>query len=101
MTSMALFYVIWLVVGYLLTMGKSSEEGRTWSFCGLLCLAVFEYQTRILNVDYLAPIDPKGKNVEDWMNEVEGGMREAVHKVMYDALVQYLEVPRDQWTLKK
>mgnify|MGYP000067473068 CR=1 FL=1 len=50
-------------------------------------------------VDYLAPIDPKGKNVEDWMNEVEGGMREAVHKVMYDALVQYLEVPRDQWTL--
>ena len=45
LTSMALFYVIWLVVGYLLTMGKSSEDARTWGFSGLLALAVFEYQT--------------------------------------------------------
>ena len=55
MTSMALFYVIWLVVGYLLTMGKASEDARTWAFSGLLALAVFEYQCRILSVDYLAP----------------------------------------------
>lgn len=54
MTSMALFYVIWLVVGYLLTMGKASEDARTWAFSGLLALAVFEYQCRILSVDYLA-----------------------------------------------
>lgn len=58
MTSMALFYVIWLVVGYLLTMGKASEDARTWAFSGLLALAVFEYQTRILSVDYLAPVFP-------------------------------------------
>ena len=57
--SLSLFYIIWLVVGYLLTMGKSSEEGRTWAFSGLLTLAVFEYQTKILSVDYLAPIFPK------------------------------------------
>ena len=59
LTSMALFYVIWLVVGYLLTMGKSSEDARTWGFSGLLALAVFEYQTRMLGVDYLAPIFPR------------------------------------------
>ena len=57
-TSMALFYVIWFVVGYLLTMGKASEDARTWAFSGLLALAVFEYQTRILSVDYLTPIFP-------------------------------------------
>ena len=56
--SLSLFYVIWLVVGYLLTMGKASEDGRTWAFSGLLCLAVFEYQTKILSVDYLAPVFP-------------------------------------------
>ena len=58
LTSLSMFYVIWLVVGYLLTMGKASEDGRTWAFCGLLSLAVFEYQTRILSVDYLSPIFP-------------------------------------------
>ena len=31
-----MFYVIWLVVGYLLTMGKASEDARTWAFSGLL-----------------------------------------------------------------
>lgn len=58
LTSLSIFYIMWLVVGYLLTMGKSSEEGRTWAFSGLLALAVFEYQTRILSIDYLAPIFP-------------------------------------------
>jgi len=56
--SLSLFYVIWIVVGYLLTMGKASEDGRTWAFSGLLTLAVFEYQTRILSIDYLAPLFP-------------------------------------------
>lgn len=56
--SLSLFYVIWIVVGYLLTMGPSSEDGRTWAFSGLLTLAVFEYQTKILSVDYLAPVFP-------------------------------------------
>jgi hypothetical protein len=56
--SLSLFYIIWLVVGYLLTMGRASEDGRTWAFAGLLTLAVFEYQTKILSIDYLAPVFP-------------------------------------------
>ena len=56
--TLSIFYVIWLVVGYLLTMGKASEDGRTWAFSGLLALAVYEYQTRILDADYLAPVFP-------------------------------------------
>ena len=35
------------MVGYLLTMGKGSEDARTWAFSGLLALAVFEYQARL------------------------------------------------------
>mmetsp|Transcript_46168 Transcript_46168/g.76331 ORF Transcript_46168/g.76331 Transcript_46168/m.76331 type:complete len:384 (-) Transcript_46168:139-1290(-) len=58
LTNIAVFYVIWIVIGYLLTMGKASEDARTWAFSGLLALAVFEYQTRILSSDFLAPIFP-------------------------------------------
>ena len=58
LTTLSLFYIIWLVVSYLLTMGRASEDGRAWSFSALLALAVFEYQTRILGSDYLAPIFP-------------------------------------------
>lgn len=59
LTSMALFYVIWLVVGYLLTMGKGSEDSRTWAFSGLLALAVYEYQCRILSLDYSTVLFPR------------------------------------------
>ncbi|EOD34756.1 hypothetical protein EMIHUDRAFT_455511 [Emiliania huxleyi CCMP1516] len=48
MTGAAMFYAIWLVLGYLLTMGRASEDARTWAFSGLLALAVVEYQTRVL-----------------------------------------------------
>ena len=54
MTGAAMFYAIWLVLGYLLTMGRASEDARTWAFSGLLALAVVEYQTRVLKYDYLA-----------------------------------------------
>mmetsp|Transcript_7162 Transcript_7162/g.17880 ORF Transcript_7162/g.17880 Transcript_7162/m.17880 type:complete len:372 (+) Transcript_7162:45-1160(+) len=56
--SIGLFYAIWLVVGYLLTMGKGSEESRTWAFSGLLALAVYEYQCRILSIDYSTALFP-------------------------------------------
>ena len=62
--SLAMFYIIWLIVGYLLTMGKASEDGRTWAFSGLLTLAVFEYQTKILSIDYLAPLFPQSTTHE-------------------------------------
>eukprot|EP00967_Tisochrysis_lutea_P061554 scaffold78903_cov43-Tisochrysis_lutea.AAC.1 len=58
--NMAIFYVMWLIMGYLLTMGKASEDARTWSFSGLLALAVIEYQTRILSYDYLSLNDFTG-----------------------------------------
>lgn len=68
-TSMALFYVIWLVVGYLLTMGKGSEDSRTWAFSGLLALAVYEYQCRILSVDYTVAIFPYSTVQLDGLNQ--------------------------------
>ena len=45
-------------------------------------------------------IDPKGKNVEVWMNEVERQMCVSVRKVLYDSLIEYLEIPRPDWVQK-
>ncbi|KAJ1639700.1 hypothetical protein T492DRAFT_935366 [Pavlovales sp. CCMP2436] len=55
---MALFYVIWVVVSFLLTMGKPNSQARVWVYTGLVALAVFEYQTRIAGVDYLSGFLP-------------------------------------------
>ena len=62
--ALSMFYIIWLVVGYLLTMGKASEEGRTWTFSGLLCVCAFEYQIKMVGDDYLAPVFPYSTGYE-------------------------------------
>lgn len=36
---MAVFYVIWIVVSFLLTMGKQNTQARVWVYTGLVALA--------------------------------------------------------------
>ena len=48
-------------------------------------------------VPFLSHIDPKGKNVELWMNEVEDGMRQAFKKTLWDSVVNYTEISRTKW----
>jgi len=56
--GMAVFYVIWVVVAFLLTMGKSNTQARVWVYTGLVALAIFEYQTRIMSQDLLSGLLP-------------------------------------------
>mmetsp|Transcript_28388 Transcript_28388/g.76489 ORF Transcript_28388/g.76489 Transcript_28388/m.76489 type:complete len:386 (+) Transcript_28388:56-1213(+) len=56
--GMAVFYVIWVVLSFMLTMGKSNSQARVWVYMGLVLLAVFEYQTRIMSEDYLSSLFP-------------------------------------------
>jgi dynein heavy chain, axonemal len=51
-------------------------------------------------VPFLSKIDPKGKNVEMWMNEVEAGMRDAFKKTLWDSILNYVEIPRTDWIQK-
>lgn len=51
--GLGFFYVVWLALAYLLTQRKSTSRAQTWGFSGLLALAVFEYQARILSFDFL------------------------------------------------
>ena len=51
-------------------------------------------------IPFLSKIDPKGKNVEIWMNEVESGMKAAFKKVLWDSIVEYSEIARPDWIQK-
>jgi len=53
LAGLGFFYVVWLALAYLLTQRKSVGRAQTWSFTGLLALAIFEYQACILSFDFL------------------------------------------------
>ena len=44
-------------------------------------------------------IDPKGKNVEDWMTEVEEQMKNSVRTVLLQSIKDYAVQPREDWVL--
>ncbi|KAH9163072.1 hypothetical protein LEN26_000647, partial [Aphanomyces euteiches] len=46
------------------------------------------------------PIDPKGKNVEFWMLEVENMMRTSIRDIMHQAILDYIRVDRSKWVQK-
>jgi dynein heavy chain len=41
--------------------------------------------------------DPKKKNVEDWMGELEDMMKESVRKCLLDSVVEYPTILRTEW----
>jgi dynein heavy chain len=44
-------------------------------------------------------IDPKGKNVEDWMTEVEELMKASIRTVLLNSIKDYVVRPRADWIL--
>ena len=46
------------------------------------------------------PVNPLGKQVEDWMNEVELQMRRSVKRCLFAAIADYHQQPRTQWVFK-
>ena len=45
-------------------------------------------------------IDPKKKNVEDWMNEVEDQMKCSMRSVLLKSIKDYVTKPRADWVLE-
>jgi predicted alpha/beta hydrolase family esterase len=45
------------------------------------------------------PIDPKNKNVEDWMTELEEQMKMSVRTVLLHSINEYAVTKREQWVL--
>lgn len=45
-------------------------------------------------VPFVAPVDPKGKNIEAWMVEVKDAMIAATRDNMYHAILDYTTRPR-------
>ncbi|CAM9881967.1 unnamed protein product, partial [Phaeothamnion confervicola] len=48
-------------------------------------------------VSFAAPVDPSGKNIEDWMGEVCQAMRQSVRRQMALAVQDYPSAERTQW----
>jgi len=51
-------------------------------------------------VEICCPVDPRGKNVEGWMSEVELAMKRSIRQVMMHSVADYIAVPRKDWVTK-
>lgn len=49
------------------------------------------------NIQFTKKIDPKDRNVEFWMGDVERQMVASVRNVMEIGIFDYLERPRNEW----
>lgn len=52
--NMSMFYVVWSVLGYFLTLGKCHERARQFYYGGLIALACFEFSCKFMNGDHLS-----------------------------------------------
>lgn len=50
-------------------------------------------------IDFVEPINPLGKQVEDWMGLVEEQMKISVKNSLLKSLEDYKLRPREQWAL--
>ena len=51
-------------------------------------------------VPFVSPLDPKDKNVEFWMGELEDMMKASVRAVLKHSMEEYLEIDRNEWVCK-
>lgn len=51
-------------------------------------------------VDFVKPIDPKDKNVELWMGELEMMMKTTVRWILKLSIDDYLKKDRNDWVLE-
>ena len=58
MMNMGVFYGIWAVLTYFLTMGEASSVSRQYAYTGLLLVLVFEFCMRFANYDFLVSVVP-------------------------------------------
>lgn len=46
------------------------------------------------------PVDPNGANVEDWMTQLDNMMKQSVKQVLFNSVVEYMQIPRTEWIQK-
>jgi dynein heavy chain len=51
-------------------------------------------------INFVKKIDPKDRNVEYWMGDVEKMMQASVRNVLLISIEDYVEKPRTQWVLQ-
>ena len=56
------------------------------------------YSAEKEKVDFVEEVDPNNKNVEDWMNEVEGMMCQSIKYELKNSVDKYPDTKRTQWT---
>ena len=50
-------------------------------------------------IDYVRKVDPKDRNVEFWMGDVEKMMQLSVRAVLLHSIEDYVERPRTEWVI--
>ena len=55
------------------------------------------YSVENEKVDFVKPLDPNNKNVEDWLCELEGMMMQSVRHAFIKAVQSYPEPSRTDW----
>jgi len=51
-------------------------------------------------IDFHKKVDPRDRNVEHWMGDVERTMQESVRKALLNSIQDYPLIPRNDWILK-
>jgi dynein heavy chain len=51
------------------------------------------------SIEFNTPVDPRDKQVENWMGELEQMMFDTIRKVLLDSVTQYTTTPREEWVL--
>jgi dynein heavy chain len=62
-----------------------------------IILAIISGEKEKVALNDFAVVDPRGKNVEVWMTEVEQAMCRSMRTVMKASVDEYIVVPRTQW----
>lgn len=57
------------------------------------------YSAEKEKVNFLNDVDPKNKNVENWMNELEQMMCTSVRHALHNSVLDYPTKKRTEWTL--
>jgi len=51
-------------------------------------------------IDFVKPVNPVNRNVEDWMNDVEDQMKASVRAALFNSVEDYKVTERTQWVMK-
>lgn len=51
-------------------------------------------------ITFIEPVNPKDKNVEDWIAQIETQMQRSVKAALIRSVSEYSKMPRVEWVFK-